>query len=406
MPEISAAARRARLRAKRRQKIIGNATNRMTRVGGSAEDVPTDGPVPAPQDSGVPRSPQPAPTSRTPQTQEVPASPFAPGMSEETFMQTMQAQNPELLQQMRQLNAGAANQIPTAATASAVPAMPPLPPTAGAWTATALGVAAGAINFFSSSLLFDGVFATMMYIILSIEIFGVVSTSWRQLWSRGASISTAFTLARSVAKASKNVGVLVFSFVSTFVLCTKMNTATEHVETFVPVLRGYHPASLTAAVLALIACTVVVLLQIAERTRLNKVAGRFSELTVLMLRHQRQMAQWAEGYRTTFGSEEAKPYLTRSELRKRVVAQLARAEPDLIAAQFYDSYVEPSVLSKSTVHQRAVKSTDGDSADASADDIVEWIPAAAAQDVSKSSRKTAEQKRQARLQKAAQRAAQ
>lgn len=396
--QSAAAAQRARLRELRRRKVLANSTSRMTRVGGTAEDVPVAAPVPAP-------SPSPAPAPKMPSkgNQQQPSAPRSGAPNVDAFdpaiFEAMQKQFPEMGNQPplsnRAFSAAAAG-----AGASGPLVKSNLPENVGTYVALSFGVVAALTTFFVGELglLFEGAFPSATYVLVSLEILKLLSgPTSASLFQQGA-LPIALSVGKAVAAALRQIGILVFAFVAVMVLQTKLASAGEALSDALQLGDSFHPAWFAAAVVVLLSALLAVGFVAVEQKRRNAVTARFVELSLLVLRHQHQVADWAKGYRTTFEQEEAAPYLSRTELRSRVMVQLARAEPTMDAAQVYDGSVEPLLLKRASVSRFE---RDGQ-------EVFQYSPPQGDSDAGKSAGapQSVEEKRRARLAKAAEREAQ
>eukprot|EP00750_Incisomonas_marina_P029291 INCI7106.1.p1 GENE.INCI7106.1~~INCI7106.1.p1 ORF type:complete len:399 (+),score=73.52 INCI7106.1:341-1537(+) len=388
----SAAAQRARLRELRRRKVLANSASRMTRVGGTAEDVPVAAPIPAP-------SPSPAPAPKVPLNQPSATRSSAPNADafDPAIFEAMQKQFPDMGKQPPLLNGAFPAKV---GSASGPLLKSSLPENVGTYVALSFGVVAAMSTFFwgELDLLLNGAFPSAAYVLVSLELFKLLSGSASaSLFQQGA-LPIALSVGKAVAAALRQIGILVFAFVTVMVLQTKLATAGEALSDALQLGESFHPAWFAGAVVLFLLALLAIGFVAVERKRRNAVTARFVELSLLILRHQHQVADWAKGYRTTFEQEEATPYLSRAELRSRVIVQLARAEPTMDAAKVYDGCVEPLLLKRASVTR---SQHDGQ-------EVFQYSPPQADADESKvaSAPQSVEEKRRARLAKAAERQAQ
>jgi hypothetical protein len=381
MTERSAAAQQALLRARRRQMVLANAADRMTRVGGSAMDVPTD---------DTPAAERAAPAA-------APAAPVSPASGsgtsadvasafDDTDLKRMQQQllrqQPQLLQQLQQQQQQQQQQVqPTSASL--------LPAQAGSWLAVGAGLLSGVAHVYfhvdlDHLLPAGGAFAGMLYLLLSVEVFKLVTgPSVAALRGQGT-VPAALALAKTAGAATRNVGLLVFAFVGFVALAAQLDAATGALTTCLPVLQQLPQAALVAVLLLGVLAAAFAITGAVRQWRRRATAARFTELAVLMLRHAHQMSEWAAGCRTTFESEEAQPFVSRRALRARVVEEMARAEPGMTkagVAALYDHRVEPALLRRPNISQRTLglgaaadDHDDGSGSGSATTAILQWIP--------------------------------
>ncbi len=297
---------------------------------------------------------------------------------------------PDFAKEMEKLHGAQPGALPppagaaAASTGAGANAVAILPANAAAFLAAGSGVLAAVVSFGgfggAAASVVAGAFPTVIYLLLSVHVFELVTGmpgGLSGLLSQSA-LGAALTAGRTVAAASRSLCVLVFTFLAALVLLTKLDEVTQAAAA---ALAGSDSsrggavagvavrAALAVGVLALLALACALPSFAAQRARRRAAVQRFTQLALLMLRHEWHMADWAGGQRTTFESTEATGSLPRAELRCRVVRELARAEPGLFgadgaAAAAYDAEVEPALLRLPTVRQ-----LDGDG------DLLEWTGA-------------------------------